>query len=325
MLPNGVDAVATLFGVWRAGARVRADQPPAHRRRRGRRASCVAGRPAPAAVVVDGDGRRGPRPSAARRSTPTSRWCQFTSGTTGRPEAGAAHATRACVTLLDGVIAQAPAAASRPRPADRPRRCPTSSRCRCRCGPASTTCCSPCGSARRSWSWTASTRPSSPRWCERFGIRSTVLPPAAMAMLVDDERGHRPRPAALRPQHHRAAVAAAGPPLPRPLRHRRPQLLRPDRDRRRDHRLERGRLAGPRRRQARRRSAGPTPGSRCASMPGRRRAASCRCAPRRMSRGLRRRRRPRRPAHRRRLVPHRRLGRIDDDGLRVDRGPGVAT
>ena len=58
-------------------------------------------------------------------------------------------------------------------------------------------------------------------------------------MLSDDESITSLAPLQVRAQHHRAAVAAAGPPVPRPLRARRPQLLRPDRDRRRDHRLER--------------------------------------------------------------------------------------
>ncbi len=92
-------------------------------------------------------------------------------------------------------------------------------------------------------------RPRSPR----FGIRSTVLPPAAMTMLADDDADRRRS----RPLRYVRSITAPLSPLQarrfqRPLRHRRAQQLRPDRDRRRDRRLERGRLAGARRRQARR-------------------------------------------------------------------------
>ena len=83
----------------------------------------------------------------------------------------------------------------------------------------------------------------------------------------------RPRPAAVRAQHHRAAVAAAGPPVPRPVRHRRPQRLRPDRDRRRDHRLERAPTPRSTATTSSAPSAGPTPASRCATDDGDRRAA----------------------------------------------------
>ena len=70
----------------------------------------------------------------------------------------------------------------------------------------------------------------------------------------------RPRAAALRAQHHRAALAGAGPPLPRQVRGRRAQRLRPGRDRRGD-RLDRGRR--PRApREDRRGRAGPHPGVR---------------------------------------------------------------
>ena len=74
---------------------------------------------------------------------------------------------------------------------------------------------------------------------ERFQLRSTVLPAGG----DDDARrrrvDHLAGAAEVRAQHHRAAVAAAGAPVPRPLRRVRAQRLRPDRDRRRDRRLER--------------------------------------------------------------------------------------
>ena len=99
----------------------------------------------------------------------------------------------------------------------------------------------------------------------RFEIRSTVLPPAAMTMLVDDERRHRPRAAQVRAQHQRALVTAAGAAVQGQVRHRGPQRVGPDRDRRRDRRLERGRLARARRRRSSVRSDVPTRASRCAS------------------------------------------------------------
>ncbi len=75
-----------------------------------------------------------------------------------------------------------------------------------------------------------------------FGIRSTVLPPAAMTMLGRRPVGHRPRAAALRAQHHRAALPDPGAALHREVRRHRAQRLRPGRDRRGD-RLDRGRRA----------------------------------------------------------------------------------
>ena len=80
----------------------------------------------------------------------------------------------------------------------------------------------------------------------------------------------RPRAVALRAQHHRAAVAAAGAPLRRQVRCRRAERLRPGRDRR-GHRLDRGRRARAPREAGRGR----------ASAPGRRRSGSCRPSERR--------------------------------------------
>ena len=86
----------------------------------------------------------------------------------------------------------------------------------------------------------------------RYGIRSTVLPPAAMTMLTDSDSdsdsipfrfrfrfrygyrrrgGERPQPVALRPLHHRPPVAPGGQALHGQVRRDRPQRVRPGRDR----------------------------------------------------------------------------------------------
>ena len=165
-------------------------------------------------------------------------------------------------------------------------------------------------------------------WCARFGIRSTVLPPAAMTMLCRRPDDHRPRAAALRAQHHRAAVAAAGPAVPRQVRHRRAQRLRPDRDRRRDRRVERGRLARSSATRSSARSADRTTGVtvRAVDATGRRavdEAGELWVRTPALSAGY---------ADGADLGDRLTadgwfrtgdIGRVDDDGLRVDRGPGV--
>ena len=84
----------------------------------------------------------------------------------------------------------------------------------------------------------------------RFAIRSTGAAAGRDGHAGRRRARRRPGAAALRPQHLLAAVAAAGPPLPRPVRHPGAQRLRPDRAGRRGVGLERGRLEGVRRRQA---------------------------------------------------------------------------
>ena len=62
-----------------------------------------------------------------------------------------------------------------------------SSRSRSRSTPASTTCCSGYAPARPSSSWIASPPADFATLVARYQIRSTVLPPAAMTMLCDDD------------------------------------------------------------------------------------------------------------------------------------------
>ena len=77
----------------------------------------------------------------------------------------------------------------------------------------------------------------------RFGIRSTVLPPAAMVMLTDSAVSDLGA-AAVRPVDHRAVVGAAGAALRGEVPRLRAERVRPGRDRR-GHRLDRGRRADP--------------------------------------------------------------------------------
>ena len=287
MLPNGADPVAALFGVWRAGGvyvplnprltgrRGRphhgVGRPGGHRdhRRAGR---AVRGTVRTVGLVVsptsDGLRRTGPgvvRSGRLARHDADVALIQFTSGTTGRPKP-VLLLHSGVLTLLDGVLAKLRTGPSRSA-ADRRSRAAEPAGADAEPDPgvavavgrASTTCCSPSGSGRPSWSWTASTPPSSPRSCARFGIRSTVLPPAAMTMLADDPDDHRPGAAALRAQHHRARCRRCRPAASTTASASRVlnsygqteiggEIVG----------LERGRLAGPRRDQARVGRADPT-------------------------------------------------------------------
>jgi acyl-CoA synthetase (AMP-forming)/AMP-acid ligase II len=208
MLPNGADVVAALFGVWRAGAvyvplnpRLAANDlahvldsvEPAVIVTTPADAGRFAGR---AAVVVAGSVTVHAGATGGRRFGPGTALVQFTSGTTGRPKPVVLdHA--GVLTLLDNVVATlrgaaratapgaasaaaAPAAAKAPMP---------------NLVPVSLSL------------WAGiyqvlfARRVGAPlvlmdgfdtvelaALVARFGIRSTVLPPAAMAMLSDDER-----------------------------------------------------------------------------------------------------------------------------------------
>jgi acyl-CoA synthetase (AMP-forming)/AMP-acid ligase II len=197
MLPNGVEVVAALFGVWRAGAvyvplnprlarsdleRVLESVPPAmivttrdHAARFGDRA----------VVVVDDQGGVTLRPgaSADRRLDPAVALVQFTSGTTGRPKPVLLEHD-GVLQLLDPVVRtlRSPSG-ERAKPA-MPNLIPVS---------------------LSLWSGIYQVlfafRVGAPvvvmdefdtlelaSLVGRFAIRSTVLPPAAMVMLCDDDR-----------------------------------------------------------------------------------------------------------------------------------------
>jgi long-chain acyl-CoA synthetase len=74
----------------------------------------------------------------------------------------------------------------------------------------------------------------------RFGIRSTVLAPAMMTMLAEDPRITDLTPLRFVRSITAPLTPARGPPVPRPFRAGRAQLLRPDRAGRRGGRLDRG-------------------------------------------------------------------------------------
>jgi long-chain acyl-CoA synthetase len=194
MLPNGADLVATLFGVWRADA----VYVPLNPRLSPPEVDTVLGTLGPAAVVTvpehgdrfgdlpvvfpEADGVK-LRPGAAGSREPLDpdvALIQFTSGTTGRPKPVLLrHST--VMTLLDGVIRKLRGGRSTERAA-MPNLIPVS---------------------LSLWAGIYNVlfamRVGAPvvlmdrfeprafaELVQRFGIRSTVLPPAAMTMLTDE-------------------------------------------------------------------------------------------------------------------------------------------
>ena len=317
-LPNGPDAITAMFGVWLAGAvfvpvNPRSPEPRAAQRARGDRARprcSPAGRPR----------------AARRRPTTYDARCRVRHVDVGhdrRAQAGPAHPRRTTSSCSTGCSRRC-AATRRPTAGDAARR-PTPNLV-----PVSLALNAGIYNVLfglRAGAEVVVMDGFDPRafaeLVRRFAIRSTVLPPAAMAMLSDDADGRRSRAVALRAQHHRAAVAAAGASLRRQVRRRRAERLRPGRDRR-GHRLDGGRRARASREARRGRPSASRRRDQDRARPRRRRPASTPgpigrllvrppttavgiAADAGRRRRLRRHRRPR--AHRRRR-------------LRVDRGPG---
>ncbi|HEX6422124.1 MAG TPA: AMP-binding protein [Acidimicrobiales bacterium] len=201
MLPNGADLVAALFGVWRAGGvyvplnprltagevdRVLAAVDAAvvvsvadHRHRAG-------GRP----TLVLGDGgvvRTGGTPGS-RRFDDDVALVQFTSGTTGRPKP-VLLTHPGVVALLDNVVAKLRGGKGAGGPGGAPARRPMPNLI-----PVSLSLWAGIYNvlfALRVGAPVVVMDGFDPRemaaLVKRFAIRSTVLPPAAMASLVDDE------------------------------------------------------------------------------------------------------------------------------------------
>jgi acyl-CoA synthetase (AMP-forming)/AMP-acid ligase II len=197
MLPNGVGAVAALFGVWRAGA----VHVPLNPRLTDTELTRVFGTVEPAAVVTTREqaARVGGRPSVLAAPDgwdvvpgspgggdsphdPDVALVQFTSGTTGAPKA-VLLTHSGVLTLLDGVLAKLRGSSSGRRSAGppMPNLIPVSLSLwagiynvlfALRVGAPVVVMerFEPAGFAAL---------------VRRFGIRSTVLPPAAMTMLVE--------------------------------------------------------------------------------------------------------------------------------------------
>ncbi|HEX6236289.1 MAG TPA: class I adenylate-forming enzyme family protein [Acidimicrobiales bacterium] len=195
MLPNGVDVVAALFGVWRAGgvyvplnprlgdddlAQVLTTVDPAVIVAEAADAGRFGGR----SLVVLRHGRSQLRPggrAGERRYDPDVALVQFTSGTTGRPKP-VLLLHSGVIQLLDGVIDKIRSSGTRRAGPPMPNLIPVSLSLwagiynvlfAMRVGAAVVVM---DGFDTREFA----------ALVRRFGIRSTVLPPAAMTMLADD-------------------------------------------------------------------------------------------------------------------------------------------
>jgi acyl-CoA synthetase (AMP-forming)/AMP-acid ligase II len=197
LLPNGGDLIAALFGVWRAGG----VYVPVNPRLTRTEIERVAERLRPAmgvtvaadadrvpeaagVVVLDADAWRLERdadPDAGRLGTDVA-LVQFTSGTTGPPEpVPLVHDN--VVALMDGVITKLGASSRAPDKAPMPNLIPVS--LSLWAGIYNVLFAFRVGAA------VVVMERFEPRafveLVRRFAIRSTVLPPAAMSMLADDE------------------------------------------------------------------------------------------------------------------------------------------
>ncbi|HZP29772.1 MAG TPA: long-chain fatty acid--CoA ligase, partial [Acidimicrobiia bacterium] len=211
MLPNGPDVVAALFGVWRAGA----VYVPVNPRLADREVEHVLADVRPAAVVTTPalEARAGALPAVlagegadagswrVRPATGPSPWepaayepdiaaVSFTSGTTGRPKPVLTRHS-GFLKLMDGVIGtlRGPSAGGGAEGAGAPRRAPMPNLV-----PVSLSLWAGIYQVLFAFRVGAPvvlmSRFDTARFAElvrRFQIRSTVLPPAAMTMLADDE------------------------------------------------------------------------------------------------------------------------------------------
>lgn len=194
MLPNDVDVVAALFGVWRAGG----VYVPLNPRTTATELAHVLDVIDPAAIVTTGgDAERfGGRPIVVAGEVPTARsgtpgtrsfgpdvaLVQFTSGTTGRPKPVLLDHS-GVRTLLDNVVATLRTGTASGKP-PMPNLVPVS--LSLWAGIYQVLFARLVGAAVVVMDGFDPVEFAG--LVARFGIRSTVLPPAAMAMLNDDER-----------------------------------------------------------------------------------------------------------------------------------------
>lgn len=174
-LPDGVDLVATLFGVWWAGA----VHVPMNPRSTADEVEHVLASVEPAAIVTT-DGVTAL--ATDRRQEPDVALISFTSGTTGRPKP-VLLGHSGVLTLMDGVLAKMGWTGRDPGTAPMPNLIPVSLSLWAglynlifafRVG-AAVILLGPFDTRRFAGA------------VARFGLRSTVLPPAAMTLLADDE------------------------------------------------------------------------------------------------------------------------------------------
>jgi long-chain acyl-CoA synthetase len=195
MLPDGADVVAALFGVWRVGAvyvplnpRLAASDLAAALAAAGPAVIVTtagpAGRFGDRAVIELDDGVT-VRPGSAgeRRHDGDAALVQFTSGTTGRPRP-VLLTHQGVAALLDGVVAKLRARPADPDRPAMPNLVPVS--LSLWAGIYQVLFALSVGAPLVVMDGFDPVRFAD--LVERFGIRSTVLPPAAMAMLCSDER-----------------------------------------------------------------------------------------------------------------------------------------
>ena len=175
-LPNGPEAVVAMAGIWRAGAVLVPLNPKAPARERDHAVAATG-----AVALLDPDGLH-PLPGEHRRYDPATAFVTWTSGTTGAPKA-ILHTHDGYLELLDRVLGPL-----RGRARNRPERPPSPNLI-------------PLSLALNSGIYNALfglragaalvimdrfTTGDFASLVRRFEIRSTVLPPPAIAMLNDD-------------------------------------------------------------------------------------------------------------------------------------------
>ena len=199
-LPNGPELVWTMVGVWLAGG----VYVPVNPRNPASEVDAVLAMTEPA-FVVTGDGIAA-QSGGGRPYEDGVAFVMWTSGTTGRPKP-IEHTHTAYLELLDRVLGplRAGPGGDAPKKRPSPNLIPVSMA-------LNAGLYNVLFGLRAGAELVIMDRFEPAAFAElvgRFGIRSTVLPPAAMAALTDSDVDDLDA-AALRPLDHRAAVAAAG-------------------------------------------------------------------------------------------------------------------